>query len=410
MLKVIKFLTFIFFISIFPSNAHYFSESHSKWNIDGVKVEGVFNVFEIEATRTLQLPEIQKYLYEENLGESEAFVKYLEQRIKVISGNKSCEQLKPMQLIESEEGSINVSMKFQCEQKDAILIINNAFFDIIPSHIHIARVYEEDSIILEKALFYNDQTINLETKNDKELNSNFLSSIFNFIKIGIDHILSGYDHLLFIAGLVLLISSIRKLFIVITGFTIGHSITLIFSTLGYTVPNMMLIESLIGFTIFFLGLEYYLQKTKKFKEIFFILSTLLILLLVLSLVKTILISYLTMLGVIMFSIGYFGLYVSLKDKNILIYIVTVLFGLIHGYGFGSFLLRTEIENYNLIYGLLGFNIGVELGQIIFVLLLMTILKLMKVLKLDELKLFFEKLIFVLIVSLGIFWFISRIIN
>ena len=410
MLKIIKFLTFIFFVSIFPSNAHYFSESHSKWNIDGVKVEGVFNVFEIEATRTLQLPEIQKYLYEENLGESEAFVKYLEQRIKVISGNKSCEQLKPMQLIESEEGSINVSMKFQCEQKDAILIINNAFFDIIPSHIHIARVYEEDSIILEKALFYNDQTINLETKNDKELNSNFLSSIFNFIKIGIDHILSGYDHLLFIAGLVLLISSIRKLFIVITGFTIGHSITLIFSTLGYTVPNMMLIESLIGFTIFFLGLEYYLQKTKKFKEIFFILSTLLILLLVLSLVKTILISYLTMLGVIMFSIGYFGLYVSLKDKNILIYIVTVLFGLIHGYGFGSFLLRTEIENYNLIYGLLGFNIGVELGQIIFVLLLMTILKLMKVLKLDELKLFFEKLIFVLIVSLGIFWFISRIIN
>ena len=112
----------------------------------------------------------------------------------------------------------------------------------------------------------------------------------------------------------------------------------------------------------------------------------------------------------MFSIWYFGLYISLKDKNILIYIVTILFGLIHGYGFGSFLLKTEIENYNLIYGLLGFNIGVELGQIIFVLLLMTILKLMKVLKLDKLKIWFEKLIFIFIVSLGIFWFISRIIN
>ena len=263
MLKVIRFLIFFLFTSITTVHSHYFSESHSKWNIDGVKVEGVFNVFEIEATRTLQLPEIQKYLYEENLEESEAFVKYLEQKIKVTSGNISCKQIKPMQLIESEKGSINVSMKFQCDQKDTILIINNAFFDIIPSHIHIARVYEEDSIIYEKALFYNDQTINLETKNGKELNSNFLSSIFNFIKIGIDHILSGYDHLLFIAGLVLLISSIRKLFIVITGFTIGHSITLIFSTLGYTVPNMMLIESLIGFTIFFLGLEYYLQKTNK---------------------------------------------------------------------------------------------------------------------------------------------------
>ena len=275
MLKLIKCLTFITFASIFSANAHYFSESHSKWVVNGVNIEGTFNIFELEATRVLKLPEIEKFLYEQKLSESEAFIKYLEKRIQVTSDNILCTQSTPMSLLSSREGSLNIAMKFQCEQQQSIKIINNAFFDIIPSHIHIARVYKEDSIILEKALFFNDQSINLEKRESEDKNNNFLSSIFNFIKIGIEHILNGYDHLLFIAGLVLLLSSIKKLLIVVTGFTLGHSITLIFSTLGYATPNMMLVESLIGFTIFFLGLEYFLEKTKKFKEIFFLLFGLL---------------------------------------------------------------------------------------------------------------------------------------
>ena len=101
MLKVIKFLIFIFFISIFPSNAHYFSESHSKWNINGINVDGTFNVFEIEATRVLKLPEIEKFLYEQGLSESEAFIKYLEKRIQVTSDIILCTQSTPMSLLSS---------------------------------------------------------------------------------------------------------------------------------------------------------------------------------------------------------------------------------------------------------------------------------------------------------------------
>lgn len=410
MLKLIKCLTFITFASIFSANAHYFSESHSKWVVNGVNIEGTFNIFELEATRVLKLPEIEKFLYEQKLSESEAFIKYLEKRIQVTSDNILCTQSTPMSLLSSREGSLNIAMKFQCEQQQSIKIINNAFFDIIPSHIHIARVYKEDSIILEKALFFNDQSINLEKRESEDKNSNFLSSIFNFIKIGIEHILNGYDHLLFIAGLVLLLSSIKKLLIVVTGFTLGHSITLIFSTLGYATPNMMLVESLIGFTIFFLGLEYFLEKTKKFKEIFFLLTATLILLLFFSLNNSILVSQTTLVGIIIFSIGYFGLYKNLQNKSILIYIVTVLFGLIHGYGFGSFLLKTEIENYNLVYGLAGFNIGVEIGQIIFVSIILLVLKLMRFLKLDNVEILFKNLIFVFVISFGIYWFISRIIS
>ena len=117
-----------------------------------------------------------------------------------------------------------------------------------------------------------------------------------------------------------------------------------------------------------------------------------------------------MVGIIIFSIGYFGLYKNLKNKNTLLYIITVLFGLIHGYGFGSFLLKTEIENYNLIYGLAGFNIGVEIGQIIFVSIILLLLRLMKVLKLDNVEILFKNLIFILVISFGMFWFVSRILS
>ena len=106
MLKVIKCLTFLTFASIFSANAHYFSESHSKWVVSGVNIEGTFNVFELEATRVLKLPEIEKFLYEQNLSESEAFIKYLERRIQVISDDNRCSPSTPMSLISSKEGYI----------------------------------------------------------------------------------------------------------------------------------------------------------------------------------------------------------------------------------------------------------------------------------------------------------------
>ena len=136
---------------------------------------------------------------------------------------------------------------------------------------------------------------------------------------------------------------------------------------------------------------------------------LLLSLILLSLIQPISISYITLLGIVIFSVGYFGLYISIINKNILIYIITILFGLIHGYGFGSFLIKTEIENHNLIYGLVGFNIGVEIGQLIFVSLIIILLKFMNVLKLNNLELLFKNIIFLLIISFGFFWFITRIL-
>ena len=154
-------------------------------------------------------------------------------------------------------------MNFQCSSNKDIKIINNAFFDLIQSHVHISRVYQNDEILTEKALFFNDQTIEINSE-QKELEFSFFKNFYNFLKSGISHILNGYDHLIFIVGLLILIKGIRNLLLIITGFTIGHSITLSLAALEIMSPNGNLVESIIGFTIMFIGAEYLIQKTNKY--------------------------------------------------------------------------------------------------------------------------------------------------
>lgn len=409
MIRIINCSIYLFFIFTSIANSHYFSESFSKWLIDDKYIEGTFNVLELESTRVLQLPQLQKYLYEEGLSESEVFIKYLNENIKLFSDQNICEKTKPFTILSSEQGSLNILMSFQCNSGNSIKIVNNAFFDIVQSHVHIARIYQNDQIITEKALFYNDQTIDLSHNKNNELKNNFLKNFFSFINIGIQHILNGFDHLLFIAGLILLIIGFKNLLLIITGFTIGHSFTLALSFLGFVMPNIMIIESLIGFTILFIGIEYYLIKTGNYKTINVFLILLLFSIYCLSIYMLLPISYYGLLGLLLFSFGYFAIHKNSKDKNILLLLITILFGLIHGYGFGSFLIKSQISSENFLSALFGFNIGVEVGQIIFVIIILIIFKIIRYFKLDIILESFKNIIFIFVVSLGFFWFIERLI-
>ena len=152
---------------------------------------------------------------------------------------------------------MNVEIQFHCDSEENIKIINNAMFNLIQGHIHIARVYVDNNLFIEKALFFNDQS--LEIKENVNENS-FIKSFGSFFNTGMNHILSGYDHLLFILGLLLIVSHFRKLILVITGFTIGHSLTLSLAVFDLIQINSRLVEALIGYTIMFVGLEYFAKK------------------------------------------------------------------------------------------------------------------------------------------------------
>lgn len=153
-------------------------------------------------------------------------------------------------------------------------------------------------------------------------------SIFQlYLKLGLDHIadLQGYDHILFIIALTVVypLREWKKLLILVTAFTIGHSLTLFLATLDIIWINTDLIEFLIPVTIFITAIGNIVQKSEKI---------------------------------------YAGRH---KFK----YATALFFGLIHGLGFSNYLRSLLSSEEGIVLPLLSFNIGIELGQIIIVMII-----------------------------------------
>ncbi len=396
----------ILFFLLSPLNAHYFSESFSKWNVVDNKVEANFSLLTLESTRIFQVENYQKIMFEENLSETDVFKIYLSQHLKVTSEGKSCSPVDEIKELNSQEGSLNLSLNFECPSNKEIKIINNALFNLVQSHIHIARIYIDNNLYTEKALFFNDQSIDL---NEEKENNSFSNSFYKFFSLGLDHILSGYDHLLFILGLLLLVTNFKRLLLVITGFTIGHSLTLSLSVINIIQVKSSLVEALIGYTIMFVGLEYLYKENNDHRVSMIFITTLSLLLLIFGNLINPNFPYFLILGILLFSLGYFYLLKNLNSENNLLSIITIIFGLIHGFGFGGFLLGSKISSENIFSGLLGFNLGVEVGQIIFVLLILLIYKLLMTLKITKIIEVMKNLSFFAVVFFGFFFFIQRLI-
>ena len=396
----------ILFFLLSPLNAHYFSESFSKWNVVDNKVEANFSLLTLESTRIFQVENYQKIMFEENLSETDVFKIYLSQHLKVTSEGKNCSLVDEIKELNSQEGSLNLSLNFECPSNKEIKIINNALFNLLQSHIHIARIYIDNNLYTEKALFFNDQSIDL---NEEKENNSFSNSFYKFFSLGLDHILSGYDHLLFILGLLLLVTNLKRLLLVITGFTIGHSLTLSLSVINIIQVKSSLVEALIGYTIMFVGLEYLYKENNDHRVSMIFITTLSLLLLIFGNLINPNFPYFLILGILLFSLGYFYLLKNLNSENNLLSIITIIFGLIHGFGFGGFLLGSKISSENIFSGLLGFNLGVEVGQIIFVLLILLIYKLLMTLKITKIIEVMKNLSFFAVVFFGFFFFIQRLI-
>jgi HupE / UreJ protein len=174
------------------------------------------------------------------------------------------------------------------------------------------------------------------------LDPSWRQAAFQFVKLGFFHILDGVDHLLFLACLVIPFRRFRSLVAVVTAFTVAHSITLIASAYDLA-PDALwfpsLIETLIAASIVYMALENIVFASK------------------------------TGPGA-PDATSFAGM--ALKRR----WLVTFAFGLVHGFGF-SFALRQTLQfaGSHLLTSLLSFNIGVELGQLLVLLLLIPALDL-----------------------------------
>ena len=150
-----------------------------------------------------------------------------------------------------------------------------------------------------------------------------------YFELGRDHIADwkGYDHILFITALCLryVFKDWKKVLVLVTAFTIGHSITLALSVLNYVNISVKWVEFLIPVTIFITALSNVWQKEFQF-----------------------------------------------KSKFPLIYFFALFFGLIHGLGFSTYLKSLLGKETNIVGELLAFNLGLEFGQILIVAVVLAI--------------------------------------
>ncbi len=213
--------------------------------------------------------------------------------------------------------------------------------------------YQNPSLKQSRLLRAESPFILIDAKSSK------LTLFISYLKLGIHHILSGYDHLLFVLCLLILAKNLKALLFAVTAFTLAHSITLASAMLGVVNLPVAFIEAMIALSILFLARE--LVQTQQ----------------------------------------------NTLTKKHLEY-VAFIFGLLHGFGFSNVLKSIGLADDALALSLFSFNLGIEIGQLLFILAVSLIYYLVKRLikrPLLEIKVYVGYFVGIL----SAFWFIQRVL-
>ena len=384
------------FLFSFPVHSHQISQSFSNWTIEERNVTAIFSV----APRYITLLPVLDGYYD---SLEDQLSNHLKKNIKIFSNETTCEISSQILTRQNEDNSIKAMLNFECpENGNTLSIENNSFFDASAGHIHFARI-KINSNDWEETIFTSTRKKNEFSFISGKNQQSTLEVFFDYIKL-------GFDHLAFLMTLLLISLNLKKVFLTVTGFTIGHSVTLALAALGLIQPSTVAIEALIGFTILLVASQALLLENKK-SGIF--LKSSLCFLITLGLASIIfggIVSPLTWIGLIIFTISYAYLVETKKDAEAYNPALTLVFGLIHGFGFASVLLELGLPKGKTVSALFGFNLGVELGQILVVVLAISTLYVLGKTKLINYKENLYNISALLLVALGTFWFVGRIFS
>ena len=247
--------------------------------------------------------------------------------------------------------SIQLRARYQTGSVPGSVTVTAALFPYDPTHQTFLNFYEGDGLTSQAILDRNHP----EFEYFAGTRQGALAVIRKFIPSGIHHILIGPDHLLFLVGLLLLGGSVRRLLLVVTAFTVAHSITLSLAALNIVTPPSRIIEPAIALSIVYVGVDN-----------------------------------------LMVGRG--------RDVRALI---AFAFGFIHGFGFANVLREMGLPARALGWSLFSFNVGVEIGQLFVVVLVASALMALR----SRNEAAGRRLAFagsLVVIAMGAFWFVQRV--
>jgi hydrogenase/urease accessory protein HupE len=231
------------------------------------------------------------------------------------------------------------------------LAVAAALFPYDPRHQTFVNVYEHDTLRQQIILDARRPSIEYFAGSTQGR----LLVVRRFLASGIHHILIGPDHLLFLVGLLLLGGSIRRLLLVVTSFTLAHSITLSIAALNLFSPPSRVVEPLIALSIVYVGIDNLMVR---------------------------------------------------GGRDVRVWIAFT-FGLVHGFGFAGVLREMDLPARALGWSLFSFNLGVEIGQVLVVVLVASALAFLR----HRSEAAGRRLAFagsLVVVVAGTFWFVQRV--
>ncbi len=269
------------------------------------------------------------------------------------------------------EGWAIFRWRIRCERSGARAIASDLLRASAPSHTHFLRIDPE-----ARAQTQADPTASPGVRErvlvtgrdgawaiDGEAGDAAPSTFASYVWLGALHIATGWDHLAFVLALLLLAASLREVAGLVTGFTVGHSLTLGLAVLGVVRPDSLSVEVLIGFSIALVAVENVWLMAGRDRWILRAVLLALGLGAAISLFGEGALRPVAWLGLALFSGCHFALLRSTARPGGLRAAVAFAFGLIHGFGFAGILMELALPTDRLVAALFGFNVGVELGQL-----------------------------------------------
>lgn len=251
----------------------------------------------------------------------------------------------------ADRQSIRISTRFPLASRPGTIALEAMMFAYDPQHQTFVNIYEDDNLALQAIL---DQT-----KTRVEFFSGSRQGVWavvrKFVPSGVEHILIGPDHLLFLVGLLLLGGTLRQLALVVSAFTLAHSITLSMAALNLLNPPARIIEPAIALSIVYVGADNLMVRDGR-----------------------------DMRGWIAFA-----------------------FGFIHGFGFANVLREMDLPRTALGWSLFSFNLGVEVGQLLVVVTVASALAAIRA-RSETAGRRLAVVGSVAVIAAGTFWFVQRV--
>jgi hypothetical protein len=393
------------------AESHGRSVSYSSWEIapDGAVVDLRLKLLELSRLGPDALPPGSLPGHSALVGAPDLPGRAFPRQLALLADGEPCHAPRTAERMADEPGWVRYRWRIECPANAQTLSIRTRILlDVAPSHMHFARVRIDDvsGHARERVLTEAAPDWVIRQPAESAASAQIGSEFRDYVALGIEHIVSGWDHLAFVCGLLLLARRFGEVAQLITGFTLAHSLTLALAVLDWVHPNAAAVEAVIAFSVALVAIEKSWLSSGRGIGVPIAVLLGLAALAIPGVLGWSSLPVLTVSGLILFTACYFAL-VARSDSGWLRICLTFAFGLVHGFGFAGILVEMALPSDRLVPALLGFNVGVELGQFAVVLLLWPILSLGRRYAPVSMQRWSIEVSTAALCGLGVYWLIDR---